>query len=107
MKTNLFHFGAAAALALLFTGCTHQPYDRPMGRWDHMMGTYGFGGIFMWLILIVLVAVIIYFVIERSRGNENGADQSRETPMDILKKRYAKGEITKEEFERMKSEIEP
>ncbi len=106
MKTNLFHFAAVAVSALLFTGCTHRPYDRPMGRWDHMMGPYGYGGMFMWLILIVLVAVIIWFVIERSRGNENGAGQARETPMEILKKRYAKGEITKEEFDRMKNEIE-
>ncbi len=98
---------AAGALPLLFSGCTHRPYDRPMGRWDHMMGPYGYGGMFMWLILIVLVAVIIYFVIERSRGNGAGGGATDETPVEILKKRYAKGEITKEEFERMKNEIEP
>ena len=30
----------------------------------------------------------------------------RETPMEILKKRYAKGKITKEEFEKMKKDLE-
>ncbi|MDY0188722.1 MAG: SHOCT domain-containing protein [Syntrophus sp. (in: bacteria)] len=30
---------------------------------------------------------------------------SRETPLDILKKRYAKGELTKEDFDRMKREL--
>jgi putative membrane protein len=31
---------------------------------------------------------------------------SIETPLDILKKRYAKGDINKEEFDRKKKELE-
>ncbi len=42
---------------------------------------------------------------ERSpRGHQSDAHDS-ETPLAILKKRYAKGEISKEEYEEMKSEL--
>jgi uncharacterized membrane protein len=37
-----------------------------------------------------------------NRGHYN---KTSESPMDILKKRYANGEISKEEFEKMKKEI--
>jgi putative membrane protein len=62
---------------------------------------YGYGGGFMWLIVLVLVGVVIYFWFQVSKSK--GSDGSIiETPLDILKKRYAKGEIDKEEFDRKK-----
>ncbi len=60
----------------------------------------------MWLILIVIVGVVLYFLFERRKSDNSGGDPTRETPLEILKKRYARGEITREEFERMKDEIE-
>jgi putative membrane protein len=71
-----------------------------------MMGYGGYGGMFMWLILIVIAGVIIYFVINRGKTNANSINATSESPTDILKKRYAKGEITKEEFDKLKREIE-
>ncbi len=73
------------------------------GNWPGMMGWWGFGGAFMGLLFFILLIVIIVFVIRAARG---GAYRGLgETPLDILKKRYAKGEITKEEFERIKKDI--
>jgi putative membrane protein len=77
-----------------------------MGQWDHMMGQGGYGGLSMWLILIVIAGIILYFVFNQSKRTGNQIDPERKTPMEILKRRYAKGEITKEEFDRMKKEIE-
>ena len=62
----------------------------------HMMG-FGYRGIFSWLILIVLIGVIIYLVVQNSK-----LKKQTETPLDILKMRYAKGEVTKDEFENIK-----
>ena len=88
---------------LTFFACEQGP-NSPMGNWGHMM-TYGYGGGFMWLIVLVLVGIVIYFLFQVSKSK--GSDGSIiETPLDILKKRYAKGEIDKEEFDRKKKDLE-
>ncbi len=88
---------------LTFFACALGP-NSPMGNWGHMMG-YGYGGGFMWLIVLVLVGVVIYFLLQASKSK--GSDGSIiEKPLDILKRRYAKGEIEKEEFDRKKKDLE-
>ena len=76
-----------------------------------MMGDFGFGhmgyGWIFWLALIF--AGIVLF--RRSAwgcglgrgGHNHGAMEA--SPLEILKQRYAKGEISKEEFERMKKDL--
>lgn len=77
-----------------------------MGGWGHMMGYGGYGGMIMWLILILIAGVVIYFIFNWSKRTGNLADSTRETPTEILKRRYASGAISKEEFDRLKKEIE-
>ncbi len=60
----------------------------------------------MWLILIIIAGIIVYFLMERNKKRGISDESPRESPTEILKRRYAKGEITKEEFERIKREIE-
>jgi len=72
-----------------------------------MMGYGGYEGVFMWLILIIVVAFSVYLIYNRNIGAGGGSfGGRRESPMDILKTRYAKGEISKEEFERLKKDLE-
>jgi putative membrane protein len=63
----------------------------------------GFGWIFMVLFWVLVVFGAVYIV--QSISRRTGQPRSDETPIDILKKRYAKGEITKVEFERMKEDL--
>ncbi len=66
----------------------------------------GFGGMgFGWIFWIVILLVIIWAVIQFTNRNKNIGQSSKESPLDILKKRYAHGKISKEEFERMKKDL--
>jgi putative membrane protein len=77
------------------------------GMGPGMMGGYGYGygGMFMGILFLILAGVAIYFIVQSVRS-KNGIGQIQESPIDILKKRYAKGEITKEDFDRMKNELQ-
>jgi len=59
---------------------------------------------FTWIFFLPVIGILVYFVIQNARL-KRGAGVSRETPLDILKKRYAKGELNKEDFDRMKREL--
>ena len=94
-------------LSLMISACGR--YDFGCGEgWGSMMdfGCFGYGGMFMgMLLLVILVAVAIFWFAREAKSKTNG-QMSGETPLDILKKRYAGGEITKDEFERMKKDLE-
>jgi putative membrane protein len=51
---------------------------------------------FRWFLLIVLAVVVIYLIVRSDKKKKD------EAPLEILKKRYAKGEITREEYKKMK-----
>ncbi|MEJ2689764.1 MAG: SHOCT domain-containing protein [Deltaproteobacteria bacterium] len=62
---------------------------------------HGFGGIFMILFWLLLI-VIVFYLVKKSLSVSGGKEETAE---DILKKRYARGEISKEEFERIKKDL--
>lgn len=76
-------------------------YGHMNGGW-HMMG--GYGGFLMWILLIIGIILVVFLVMQLTKNDER-QNKSQETALDILKKRYAKGEISKEEFERMKQDM--
>ncbi len=72
----------------------------PLG-W-HMMDWGGYGGFMTLIVLLVLIGLAVFFLVERKKLRQNYDD---EDALAILKKRYAKGEITKKEFEEMKKDL--
>jgi len=76
--------------------------DFGYGRgWMH----YGWGGILMWILFLIIIIAVIYLIFHVTRSRIPGIP-SGDTPLDVLKKRYARGEITKEEFDRIKKDLE-
>jgi putative membrane protein len=65
---------------------------------------HGWGMGWGWGLGLILVAIIIYFIL-RSSGSSGNTSKSAESALDILKKRYAQGEISKEEFENKKKDV--
>ena len=63
------------------------------------------GGGFMWVFWILIVVGIFFVIQNMTKGNSGGL-LNKETAIDILKKRYARGEIDEEEFERRRKELE-
>ncbi len=84
------------------TSCKH---DTDVNRMMHHNGDFHPWGIHMgwWfsalLIVIVLIMIFLSFKIKMTNSVK------RESPMDILDRLYAKGEITKEQYEEQKQTI--
>jgi putative membrane protein len=74
--------------------------------WEHMMGWGGamfdgIGTLLLWGVIIVLLVLLAWGFIGRSRSQS----LPRSTPLDILKERYAKGEISRDEYEQCKKTL--
>jgi putative membrane protein len=78
-----------------------------------MMSGYGgygmgwFGGLFMivvWGLAIVGIVLLVRWLAVSSKKHEMGGGVA-DSSLEILKKRYARGEINKEEFEEKKKDL--
>ena len=71
-----------------------------MHGWDG----FGMGGgmMFLWVILLLVVIAVIVWAVGRTSGpGQTGASSAEET----LKQRYARGEITKEQYDQILADL--
>lgn len=95
-----------------FSDC-ETPASYPQNSWGFMpmMWMMGYGGwnglglfgwipmLLFWMLLILGVVALVCYL------GRLGQHDSGKTPLEILKERYAKGEIDKKEFEQMKKDL--
>jgi len=80
-------------------------YAGPYG----MMGMMGYGSGFMFLIPIAFLALIalgVYYLVTTFTRTGRSASSRGERALEILKERYARGEATREEYLKMREELE-
>lgn len=70
---------------------------------DAMMG---FGGGFMWIFWILIIFLLVWGVKAISDNTSNKNNSITDSPLEILKKRYARGEIDEQEFNHKRKELE-
>ena len=63
-----------------------------------------FGMHFLWWIFWILIVVVLGAMLVRRRPGQSSG-QAQSTPLEILKRRYAAGEISTEEFEERKARL--
>ncbi len=76
-----------------------------------MMSRFGFpffrGGIYMLLfwVLIIIGGVLVFQSLARGNAQSASSVPVHETPLDIVRARYARGEISKEQYEELKRDL--
>jgi hypothetical protein len=93
-RTMCFH------LTILTTGSPLAAYDprpQPWAEWQRQLPLDG------WelLIFIVLAGLILFLVLRKREGTK-----AQQVSMELLKQRYARGDITQDQFYQMKRDIE-
>ena len=65
-----------------------------------------FRGIWMLVFWVAIIALVVWGVKKRVGHEESkGSTPERRDPLEIAKERYAKGQISKEEFEQIKKDL--
>ena len=108
---KLLTTGTISALAL---SIVIFPSTEALAQWGDNQGWHmgpgmmgGFGGIFMmifWVLILVGLVFLIKWLIQstsRAKSETGGGNRA----LEILKERYARGEIGKAEFETMKLDL--
>jgi putative membrane protein len=73
--------------------------------WMH--GGWGLGGlgILFWVAVVAVLVLASRGIVWGRRGPDPDGSRHPETPLEILQKRYARGDLSKEEYEQKRRDI--
>lgn len=80
-------------------GCDYTPMP---GAWRGDVFPWGLLSLLIWGVVIVLIAYLVILLFKSQKHGLQGASQDRIDSLAILKARFASGEISQEEFIKMK-----
>ena len=111
MKTILIIGGIIVIVLIVLPLVFGQIWGEQYGGWG-MMGSGMMGG-FGWMVImpvlgIIVLGLIIWAVVVAVRGSSESrsSDSSKvDSALEVLKRRYARGEITKEEYQEKKKDL--
>jgi putative membrane protein len=114
MKMRCLLSTASLFPVLLWTESEAVAQWRGYGDWHMgpgMMDGWGmgwFGGIFMivfWVLVIVGMVFLVKWLVQSTKGDSKSFQSDSSRALDIVKERYARGEIDKQEFEEKKRDL--
>lgn len=85
------------------------PGENWQGGYDHMMwgGGYGMlGGMAMMLVFWGIIIALIVFAVKWFNDNQGGDNRGKRDALEILRERFALGEIDEEEFDSRRKALE-
>ena len=97
---------AAAASVITLAPAMAQRFDDHMGEWGWGWGHMIFGSLFMllfWAAIIVGIVVVIRWLV--GAGHTAAGSPRFDAALDILRERFARGEIDKEEYDERKRHL--
>lgn len=85
-------------------------WNTERGRWNMMHMGYGgwlghwFMGPFIWLLVLAIIGLVVYYAVKAAKGGTQEGSGGKDA-LAILKERYARGELTKDQFDKMKEDL--
>jgi putative membrane protein len=71
----------------------------------HVFGEHGWGMGLGWIIGLAALVLIIWLIVKIANQNDSQRQLGGKSALDILKERYARGEISKEEYKEKRNDI--
>jgi uncharacterized membrane protein len=60
---------------------------------------------YAWIFLIILAVIVIYIIGKSINKGESSSGRQKQSALDTLKRRYAEGEIDRNEFKKMEQDL--